>query len=206
MKASFGLLLILLLVACRGRPNVRQDAIEAELRTRERENRELQESLEATKNQSKALENELLRRQAVQTKGVANDHSIGIAIRDISLGTGTMGLNEANLPTDQGFQVVIVPRDEDGSPLKVPGTVKISASQISSTGTKESLGAWQVDGADLRKSWKTGLFSTGYYVPVIWQNAPTSPRIRITVQLLTLDGRTFEAEKEITIRIAGVAE
>ncbi|QVL33439.1 hypothetical protein KIH39_05870 [Telmatocola sphagniphila] len=194
-------LFLLLSFGCGGRAQLRQEGVEAELRTKERENRELKESLEAYQNQTKALENEFLARQAAQSKNSAEDRSIGIAIKDLILGTGTAGLDEDGLPGDEGFQVVVVPRDEDGSPLKVPGVLKVFASQFTSTGTKESLGGWQVDGATLRKTWKTGLFSTGYYVPVYWQTLPKTSRIRIQVQLLTLDGRTFEAEKDISIKL-----
>lgn len=172
--------------------------MEADLRSKEAQNRELQARADAAENQARALEAALQQRQP--TPGEP-DQSISVVLKDIKLGTGTGGVDDDGIPGDEGFQVVVVPRDEDGSPIKVPGMLKIYASQITDTGTKESLGAWQVDGTSLRKSWKSGLFSTGYYIPVQWQKLPTSGRIRVVVQMTTLDNRTFEAEKEFPVRV-----
>ncbi|MGL6094951.1 MAG: hypothetical protein ACRC7O_03990, partial [Fimbriiglobus sp.] len=48
--------------------------------------------------------------------------------------------------------------------------------------------------------WKSGLLSTGYMVPLQWDRPPTTARVRLTVRFTTLDGRDFEADKDVTVR------
>ena len=44
-----------------------------------------------------------------------------VFIREITLGRGTGGVDDDGVPDDEALMVVIVPTDEDRSPVKVPG-------------------------------------------------------------------------------------
>ncbi len=68
-------------------------------------------------------------------------------------------------------------------------------------GVKRPIGKWLVDDGTLRKTWKTGLFSQGYQITLPWQQPPASSKLRVVARLQTLDGRTFEAERDFEATI-----
>src|SRR5207244_4041975 len=68
-------------------------------------------------------------------------------------------------------------------------------------GLKKPLSSWQVPEEKLRKDWRSGLLSTGYFVVLPWQTWPTTEKLRIVVQFILADGRIFEADKDVTIRL-----
>src|SRR5207245_1015585 len=110
-------------------------------------------------------------------------------------------VDEDRLPGDEGLMVVLVPRDADDSPIKAAGTLRVTALQISPEGLKAPLSTWDVSALKLRQSWKSGLFSTGYFVALPWQSLPTTEKLRIIATFMPLDGGVFEAEKDVTIKV-----
>ena len=94
-----------------------------------------------------------------------------------------------------------MPRNIDGSPIKAAGTLRVTALQITPEGLKTPLSTWDVTALQLRRSWKSGLFSTGYFVALPWQSPPTTEKLRIVATFRPLDGGTFEAEKDVTIKL-----
>src|SRR5206468_2786386 len=62
------------------------------------------------------------------------------------------------------------------------------------------IGKWEVTPEQLRQTWRSGTFSSGYFVPLQWDRAPRTTRVRVSVRLVTLDGREFEADKDVTVR------
>src|SRR5207248_1589277 len=116
--ASF--VLCALLAGCQ--TNKKYDGIEAELRTRNRELAEAQKALERSHELNRAYE---------QTRGTfpgavpVSNGNIGCSIREITLARGTGGVDDDAIPGDEYLMVVIVPTDEDRSPIKAPGRVSI---------------------------------------------------------------------------------
>ena len=53
----------------------------------------------------------------------------------------------------------------------------------------------------LRPTWRSGFISTGYFVAVPWQTYPSNEKVRVAVRLTTLDGRAFEADKDVTVKV-----
>lgn len=84
--------------------------------------------------------------------------------------------------------------------VKVPARVSILASEMSREGIKTPIGKWEVSPEQLRKTWRGGLLTSGFFVPLQWDKAPGTDKLRVTVRFNTLDGRTFEADKDVTIR------
>ena len=90
------------------------DLLESELRTREREilearseNQQLRGLLDAYQRQGAPCANPGI---AVPPGYVPhNSNSIGPALREITLGTGTGGRDDNNTPGDEGLMVVVVP-------------------------------------------------------------------------------------------------
>lgn len=179
------------------KPNKRYDLIEAELRTRDRELSDTRAALEQSRNLNRAYA------QQSQSPGgpqVPPTAPLYVPVKDITLARGTGGVDEDGVPGDEGLMVVVVPRDEDGAAVKVPARVQIAAWEVNAAGIKTPIGTWEVPAEKVRPAWRAGFISTGYFVAVPWQTYPATEKVRIAVRLTTLDGRAFEADKDIFVR------
>lgn len=122
-------------------------------------------------------------------------------IKELVLGRGTGGVNEGHGPGDDSLQLVLEPRDSDGHSIKVAGCLRVTALEIVPEGLKKPLSSWEVSPAELRRSWKAGLFSTGYFMVLPWKCPPSTEKLRVIAQFETLEGRLYEADKDITVRL-----
>lgn len=178
------------------------DLLEAELRSRENDVRQLREELCRTEAYSEALQREL-RAVRQQTTGILltpESASQTFTLKGIVLGRGTSGVDHDDCPGDEALQIVVEPRDPDGHSLKAPGTLSVQAFEVSPEGLKKPLCSWQVSADQLRRSWRSGLWSTGYAVVLPWKVWPTSAQLRVVVQFHLGDGRVFEADRDVTLR------
>lgn len=180
---------------CRAITRNPYDKIEAELRTRERELAEARGELENSR-----LLNEAYARTP-RTPCPDDGRATFLPLKEIVLGSGTGGADNDNQPGDEALQVVIVPRDSEASAVKVPASAVIFAYEVATNGTKTAIGRWDVPADTLRKNWRSGLFATGYYLTLQWDRLPAYPRLRVVVRLTTLDGRDYEAEREVSVRL-----
>jgi len=182
----------------------RSNLVEAELRTRERELRDIKDDLDHYQWQNEALVREL---QAVrQGSGIPPELAAQTyTVKQITLGRGTGGYDDGHGPGDEGLQVVLEPKDGDGHTIKAPGALHVEAQEISSEGLKIPFSSWDVMPEQLRRTWRNGFISTGYFVVLPWKNWPSSERLRITARFLLSDGRQFEADKDLTIRLTPMA-
>jgi hypothetical protein len=187
----------------------RADLVEAELRTRERELRETRSELNRSEFFNQALQSELgdLRKSG-QPGGFCSSNFLTperasqiYTLKEITLGRLTGGYNEHDFPGDEALQVILEPRDPDGQSIKAPGQLTVTALMISSEGLKTPLSTWQITPDQLRRTWRSGLLSTGYFVVLPWKIWPTTSRMRVIAQFTLADGRVFEAEKDVTIRL-----
>jgi hypothetical protein len=193
--------------------NNRSDLVEAELRTRDAEVRDLRTALQ----RSEMLNSALTHPSAMPIAGppsftpppgytgesVAPSAAVmSGTIKEVSLGRGTGGVNKDGTSGDEALFVVVIPKDTDGSALKVPGNLVVQTSEFTAEGQKVPHCRWDVPSLELQKLWKNGLLATGYHVTLPWKTWPNSPKLRVVVQFTTLgDNRTFEAERDITIRL-----
>lgn len=176
------------------RSNNRYDLLEAELRTRERELADARAALDQNRNLLRAYE------QSQRPAPGSGAPGPFLPVKEISLGRGTGGADEDGAPGDEGMVLVIVPKDEDGAAVKVPGRAVVAAWEVSPAGIKSPIGSWDVPADKLRRTWKSGLISTGYFVALPWQTVPTSDRVRVAVRLVTSDGRAYETDRDITVK------
>ena len=186
---------VCLVTGCRAITRSPYDQIEAELRTRERELSEARTQLQNSKQLNDAY--------ARTPRGLAGGEGRlpFQPLKDINLGSGSGGVDNDGQPGDEALQVVVVPRDEDNSAVKVPANVTVLAFEVAKNGTKAAIGRWDVTPDMLRRTWKGGLFATGYYLQMQWDQLPAYERVRIQVRMETLDGRVFEADRDITVRV-----
>jgi hypothetical protein len=194
-----------LLLALAAAPGCRSrcDLVEAELRTKDRELRELKAELLRTETMNEALENTLKEQRYSQP--ILRPGPLG-QVKDIQIGRGTGGIDEDKVPGDGGLQVVLIPRDVDGSAVKAPGNLKVTALEITPEGLKVPLSTWDVSALQLRRSWRGGLLSTGYFVALPWQKLPSTERLRVVATFFPLEGGTFQAERDVTIRLPAAAQ
>ncbi|WP_439621724.1 hypothetical protein [Gemmata sp.] len=200
-RLRFGVFVVLSTVHCTlatsCKPNKRYDLIEAELRTRERELTDTRAALEQSRNLNRAYAQQS---QSSPGPQVPTTAPLYVPVKDITLARGTGGVDEDGVPGDEGLMLVVVPRDEDGAAVKVPARVQVAAWEVTAAGIKNPIGTWDVPAEKVRPSWRAGFISTGYFVAVPWQTYPSTERVRVAVRLTTLDGRAFEADKDLFVR------
>ena len=200
----------LLLVACAGcksggivGKDKTYDLLEAELRTREREILELrgevqhQRQLNLTYQRQPAWDGYAQHGGGTTPTGSAPT----LPLKEIALGSGTGGVDDDGKPGDESLVVAIVPRDDDGTAVKVPGQAVIAVYEISPQGLKTQIGQWNVTPDQLRRAWKSGLLSSGYFVPLQWDKLPGTDKLRIVARFTSNDGQSFEADKDVTVRV-----
>lgn len=200
---------VLLLLGCKS--SSKTALIEAELRTREREIRTMRSELERATLLNTALQNELAQRidvcPSTISGGVIVDGPQSVlagTVTKVLLGRGTGGIDDDGIPGDEALQVVIVPIDTDGSALKVPGKALVQAYEITREGLKLPLCQWEVSPLELQRTWRSGLFTTGYFVTLPWRVLPSNDRLRVVVQFQTLPNhRVFEVDRDLTIKPMG---
>ena len=179
------------------------DLVEAQLRARDNDLRELREELERIEGYNCALQREVgaLRGGPPGEKITPEVAGQTYALKSIELGRLTGGLNDDNEPGDEALQVLVEPKDSDGHTIKAPGCLAVTAFEVTPEGLKKPLSSWQIPASRLHRKWRSGLFSTGYYFVFPWKAYPSSEKVRIVAQLTLSDGRVFEADKDATIRL-----
>jgi hypothetical protein len=178
------------------------DFVEAELRTRENDLRDLRADVSRLQCQNEALVRELqATRQDTSAKITPELASQTYTLKQISLGRGTGGLDEDNCPGDEALMVVLEPKDCDGHTIKAPGSLHVEAYEISPEGLKTLLSSWDVPPDQLRRSWRSGFLSTGYFVTLPWKSWPGSEKLRVVTRFALADGRVYEADKDVTIHL-----
>lgn len=178
------------------------DRVERELRHRETQLRETREALDQCRMENECLQRQLhLTQESGSAKILPEQLGQTTTLKQINLGRMTGGYDTDRCPGDEALQVVLEPRDGDGHAIKSPGNLKVGVLEITPEGVKKPLSCWDVTPEQLRRSWKSGLLGNGYYLVLPWTNWPTTEKLRVVAQLTTADGRTFEADKDIKIRL-----
>jgi hypothetical protein len=179
------------------------DLVEAQLRSRDRELRELREELWRTEAYNGAMQREIVAiRQNAPSAASPEEAGQTYTLKSIRLGRQTGGYDEDELPGDEALQIQLEPIDPDGHTIKAPGTLYVTAFEVSGQGLKTPLSSWVLAPDELRKRWRSGLLSTGYHIVLPWKNWPTTEKLRVVVQFVLADGRVFEADKDITVKLA----
>jgi hypothetical protein len=196
-----GLALATGVLGCR---SMRKDVVESQLSAREKDVRTLQSELDRSEKLNFDLVREL---QALRGQpgplGIIERPTPPYPVQSIRLGGLTSGRPNAALGGDDGLEVLIEVRDRDDQALKAPGEALIDALEISPEGIKNPLSQWRVPVADLRGKWVEGLFNTGYRLELAFPKGclPRQEKLRVVVRFTLLDGRMFEAEKDIRVRV-----
>ncbi|MGE3808020.1 MAG: hypothetical protein AB7K24_25445, partial [Gemmataceae bacterium] len=195
-------LLIPVVAGCRG--GNRSELVESELRKKEAELLEAR----AEANRLEALNVALMREMQAARPGYSVEpapefptpNSYSYSVKKIVLGRLTGGYDDDGWPGDEALEVALEPRDPDDHTIKAPGTLFVTALAIDPQGQKIPFSSWKVSPDELRRTWKSGLLGTGYHVILPWKGPPPSKKIRVVVRFALPDGRTLEADKDVTVR------
>jgi hypothetical protein len=187
--------LVLLTSGCRSNTG----KLENELRTKDQLYREALEEQRRIESQNLHLRQELDATRNAGKKGAEAPSTFGV--KRIVLGRATGGLDQDNVPGEEVLQVVLEPRDSEDHTFKAPGTVQIYALEVNPQGIKAPLCMWEIGPEKLEPAWKTGLLSTGYTFVLPWKVLPIYENVRIVVRFTTPDGRAFEADRDIKVRL-----
>lgn len=117
------------------------------------------------------------------------------SISRISFGRLTGGRDANRDGFDEALLVVLACHDYDGDIFKCPGTLRLSVSEPG----KGVIGEWHFTNEQLRDAWRGTLVSQGYQFQLLWQRPPESSPVRLLAEFMTLEGRRFVLEKEITL-------
>jgi hypothetical protein len=201
MACCFGLSLLVAVGGCHS-----CDRVESELRARENDVRELREELDRCGVYNQALQHEV---HALRGQLGMPAHGMPPAaypVQTVMLGRQTGGRSNDICPGDDALQVQLEPRDPDGSVIKAPGQLLILAQEITPEGIKKPLSSWMIPPEQLRKAWVNGLLTTGYLLNLPWKNWPSTEKLRVTAQFQLADGRFFEADRDVTVRLTPIAQ
>ena len=172
------------------------------MRTRENELRDIKIEMSRTEAANDAYQREIQSLHQLPPPKVSVEASSSVAaVKGITLGRQTGGYDSDDCPGDKALQVVVEPVDADGSVIKAPGKLYVEAIEVTPEGIKVPLCFWEVPPDQLRRSWKSGLLSTGYYEILPWKSWPSQTKMRVIARLTLADQRMFEAEKDVTIRL-----
>jgi hypothetical protein len=179
------------------------DRVESELRARESDVRELREELERADAYNQLMQREL---HALRGEPGPDGHVErpveAYPVRALVLGRQTGGRPSDAGAGDDALQVMVEPRDPEGQAIKAPGALRVEAQEVTAEGLKRPLSAWEVPPEQLRRSWQTGLFTNGYLVTLPWKVWPSTEKLRVIARLKLNDGRVFEADKDVSVRVA----
>ncbi|HTU22632.1 MAG TPA: hypothetical protein VMG10_31625 [Gemmataceae bacterium] len=180
------------------------ERVETELRARENDVLALREEVDRCGVYNQALQQEVhaLRGQL----GVPPDGHPPAAypVQTLVLGRQTGGRSNDICPGDDALQVQVEPRDPEGQAIKAPGQLLIQAQEITKEGIKRPLSSWVIPPEELRRRWKNGLLTTGYVLNLPWKVWPNTEKLRVSAHLQLLDGRVFEADRDVTVRLTPI--
>jgi hypothetical protein len=181
--------------------NTSCDKVEQELRAREEDVRTLKGDLDRAEFYNQALSRELAAvRGEPGPTGHVEKPSEPYPVRSLRLGRGTAG-RPADCGGDDALQVQVEPVDCEGQTIKAPGTLFVEATEVTKEGLKRPLSSWLVPREELRGKWQSGLFNTGYMLTLPWKTGPSTEKLRVLARLTLIDGRVFEADRDITVRV-----
>jgi hypothetical protein len=203
LACSLGAALAVLAVGCRSTC----DRVESELRARENDLREVREELHRTEAYNQALQLELkaIRGEPIGPGVEMMKPACVYPIRTLTLGRQTGGRENESGPGDDALQVVLEPRDADNQTIKVPAAALITALEVCSSGQKKPLSTWEIPPDQLSRSWRAGLLTTGYFLVLPWKAPPTTEKLRVVAVLRLTDGRVFEADRDVGVRLPSPA-
>jgi hypothetical protein len=188
------------LAGCRHR-----DLVEAELRYRNRQVRDLRRQLSQKHAEVHTLQSMMQDGSLPATDGTAAKETPETVYRReamsrVSLGMSTGVKDVDRNGIDDSVQFTIVCHDYDGDVFKCPGRVDLELAAVQESGVIKPVAHWEMEHERLRATWKASVLSSGYQVIVPMPTLEQSRRWKAIVRFTTLDGRVFQDERTFDYR------
>lgn len=201
--AALGLLCALAVCGCTTRGEI--DALEADLRSKEQAQEELQsqlaraeEDLKIARSDATALRQQLNKnRQVSLSEEQADVLYRAEAIKFNSLLTS--GQNRDGQAGDDGLSVMLMPVDVHGDLVKLAGEVELELFDMSLAMDQQRLGRWKFSTAEVRQHWNRGFIGTGYLFQLDWQGIPVASELTLHARFSVHDGRQFDATTQVKV-------
>ena len=124
-------------------------------------------------------------------------HATGIEFN--SLVTG--GLDRDGQPGDDLLNVLLMPHDADGEPVKLAGDIRLELLDLAAEENEQQLGVWDFSKEQSRDYWRRGLFGTGFLFDLTWQRPPLNGELLLRAEMTTADGRKFHTSMPVKITL-----
>ncbi|MHB1425305.1 MAG: hypothetical protein ACYC3I_19215 [Gemmataceae bacterium] len=177
------------------------DRVESELRARENDVLQLREELDRCGVYNQTLQHEVHALRGQLGMPLNGPPPAAYPVQRLTLGSQTGGRSNDICPGDDALQVQVEPRDPDGHVIKAPGQLVIHTQEITAEGIKRPLSSWEIPPDEVRRTWLNGLLTTGYLLNLPWKAWPSTEKLRVTVLFQLADGRVFEADRDVTVRL-----
>jgi hypothetical protein len=199
--------MLLSFITLLGGCSLRGDAGLLETRLREQEDRQFDLEAALKKSQSELeivqRQNDMLHKRLAENsegnilpeQADALFHATGIRIQKWMTG----GLDRDEQPGDELLTAVIVPHDDDGETVKLPGTLHLLVLDPSLPHDQQRIGEWTFTSEESRRHWHKGMIASGYQFRLPWQHIPHSSKLVLHATLTTTDGRIFHAGEFIHV-------
>jgi len=161
-----------LLTGCASRGKM--DVLESRLRTQEDQISSLQNELAGAQNEaliaqreSSALRENMTatgKQPIISEEAQVLFRTAGVQINKLLTG----GLNEDQQPGDDMLNVVLLPVDAQGDPVKLPGAITLELSDLRLPAGEREIGKWVFPEEDAMKNWHRGFITSGYQFKLPW--------------------------------------
>ncbi len=184
-----------------------RDLVEAELRYRNRQVRELRRSLAQKTAEVHTLQTMMQEASGTSCPAGAKETPDTVYRREamsrvsLAMSTGVKDVDRDG--SADSVQFTIVCHDYDGDVFKCPGQVDLELAAIQDSGVIKPVAHWQMEPDRLRTTWKASLISSGYQVIVPMPTLEQSKKWKGIVRFTTLDGRVFQDERIFEYRGTG---
>lgn len=170
---------------------VQRDQAREEARRLQQENQRLRAQLAQRDDQVRTL-------QALGDKRLEKLYRV----QEIRLGTHTGGVDLDGKPGHDAMKVFIMPADQEGSILKVPGEVLIQLYDLAAPESQNLVAEHRFDIDQTGKAWSSGFLAYHFSFTCGWKSPPKHDEITVRAAFLDyLTGKTFTAQKACRIEL-----
>ena len=119
----------------------------------------------------------------------------------------TGGHSFSGKPGDDGLLLVFAARDASGRSFRAEGEVSIVAIDPQAEGPAARLARWDFSAAEAAAHYRQGALANAFHFDLLWPDrAPEHSDLKLFVRLTTPDGRRFEDNLTVHVRLPGSPE
>jgi len=150
-------------------------------------------------------ENEALRKQLARLQGFGSERLANlVCVERIQFGRYTLAFDEDKDGWDDGVNVYLQLRDNEGDKIKAAGQVDIELWDLAAEQGKRLLLQRRYGLAELREYWLSGVLADHYKFKLPWSESSTPGHGELTVKLRfdeALTGRSFEIQTLVKVSV-----